>query len=216
MAYATIADVRAEGIAVATAADAIVQARLDLAHELIHRKTRMKFEPTTATHTVDGTGFDVLPLPMPLVEITSITIEQQVLSADELAHVFNLSLLTDLEDRRRNPKLLRKGARWTKGQRNILIEGSWGFVEADGDTPPLEIKRLAVDLAIWALDLQGDLAARRDRREFTFATQQSTHNRSVTMSNLLASSGPTGDRDVDRMLARYRPPVRPRILRSRP
>lgn len=216
MAYADVDDIRAEGITDETAyPDARVQERLDLAHEYLHRRTRRWYEPTDGVLELDGTDHHTLHLPMPLLEITSIEVDEVALAASDLTDIKNHNGATPLRDDRFNPKLVWKGGTWPAGQANVVIDGSWGFVEADESTP-LAIKRLVIDLVIWDLDARGNMAAAADRREALFATQQTTHNRSVTLSNLAISAGPTGDRAIDRALDAFAPLPRIAAVRQRP
>ena len=63
--YATVADLRAEGVTVAQADDARLEALIDAATAEIDRVTGWFFEPRALTLTLDGRGAPSLELPAP-------------------------------------------------------------------------------------------------------------------------------------------------------
>jgi len=206
MAYVTLADMRSEGVP-ETYSDARVNNRIALAEQYVHRRTKQWFEALFKTLVFDGRGTDTLFLPIMLISITSITLDDVSLTAAELAEVVNYNRRDIANDDRRRPKLARKGGVWTTGRQNVAVEGSWGFVEED-DSTPLAIVDVVKRLIVRDLDLVTDMPAQRDRREATFATQISTGNRSIILAQIAVSGGPTGDLDIDVALDRFRAPAR--------
>src|SRR3989304_1538830 len=134
MAYADIDDIRAEGVTDETAyPDERIEERLALAHEYLHRRTRRWYEPPDGALELDGNDHHTLHIPMPLLEIDSIEVDEVALAATDLTNVRNYNGATPLRDDRFNPKLVWRDGTWSLGQANIIITGSWGFVEAAED-----------------------------------------------------------------------------------
>ena len=84
--YATVADLRAEGVTVAQADDARLEALIDAATAEIDRVTGWFFEPRALTLTLDGRGAPTLELPAPPIRLDRVAIDSAdiSLSADEL------------------------------------------------------------------------------------------------------------------------------------
>lgn len=218
MSYALLADVRAEGVP-DDYTDARINDRIALATEYIHKRCGMYFEETDATLSFDGSGTGTLLLPMPLLSIDSITVSDTELTANDLTYVQNLSGNQPGDDQRRNPRLRWKGGRlWATGERNVEIEGSWGYVEGTSGsyTTPRAIRDLVIRLVILDLDLLADTAAQQEQRDARFGIRHAVHNRSVDLSDLAVSGGATGIPDIDNVLARFRRPMTAGIVRRQP
>lgn len=206
MPYVTVDDMRAEGVP-ASYSDDRIESRIVLAETYVESETGQWFDPREQTLTFDGNGDRVLLLPICLLEVTSITVDEVELTDDELADITNYNRRPPGPDDRRNPKLVRGvGSIWPTGTQNIVIEGTWGYVEADDSTPLLIIEAVK-RLVIRNLDLLADASAQAERREATYGTSFTTHNRSVTLGSAAVSGGPTGDPEIDRVLKRYRKPL---------
>lgn len=206
MAYVTADDLRAEGVP-ESYTDEWIEGRIALAEAYVETQTGQWFEPRDLTMVFDGSGDTTLLLPICLLEVTSITLDDVELTDDELADVVNYNRRGLAQDDRRNPKLVRLGGyTWTEGVQNVSIEGSWGYVEAD-DSTPLAILEVVKRLVIRDIDPLADTAAQRERREAIFGTSFSAHNRSVTLSQAAVTGGPTNDPQIDRALTRFRRPL---------
>jgi hypothetical protein len=119
-------------------------------------------------------------------------------------------------DWRLNPQLIRIGsytsdsynpeapgtAVWNKGAANVTIVGDFGFVEADGTSPPPLIKDACKRIAIWNMPKLGDADAARKRDIIA----ESIQDYSYRLSDAAGESrvGLFDDPMIDQILARYR------------
>jgi hypothetical protein len=208
--YATLAEVRAEGVPnTAPYTDARVNDRLELATEYIERICGMYFTPTTAALRLNGSGLETLLLPQPLLSLTSVSIDGTNLTSSQLAAVLILSGNKPGADDRRNPRLYWRDNTFTRGTANVVVTGSWGFVDGSSGSyrTPRAIRDVCIRLVLLDLDLIGDPIATRERKDATFGIRHAVHNRSVDLSELAVSGGATGDTDIDRVLAKHRRPL---------
>jgi len=218
--YCTIDDLIAEGVDGDPEDEAFVAratAAIREACALIDRATGQWFEKRTKAIRVSGTGSGCLHLPVPIVQgddpITAIstgldTDDEEEVDLDDV-RIFNG------DDDRDNPKIRALGWAWPKGEDNVEVTGSFGFVEYDegeGSDPvptwttPPEIAAVAKLLAIRNLPRKGAAYEWAERQAFRLVAE-STRGRSNTFAALPATGGPTGDPDIDGVLARYRAPV---------
>lgn len=157
MGYCTVQNVRDAGLTdVVTYPDPLVQAAIDLASQYIDRSTRQWFEVRNKTVLMDGNDSDRLFLPVPVISVSELYINNRFDAAEKMAVadyvVYNGR---DLPDDRKNPKLalvnqrrsifevpaLQFGRRiFMKGLRNQKIVGTFGYTEADGTTPLLIVR----------------------------------------------------------------------------
>lgn len=207
MSYATIADARAEGVTTEQAADPRLQCLLDDASRYIDDATGQWFEPRAATLRLDGTGLDWLALPSPPVALTGVALDGTALVVGDL--------LVDgtpgeLPDRRRAPQLIRPSGCWARGRRNVVVVGSFGFVEADLTSPPPAIREACLRLAVRNLARIADAEGQVERRAgevFRETTDGHSYERGGVLPGAPGgwrNNGLTGDPDVDRALERYR------------
>lgn len=227
MAYTTLALVRALGIAASDASDAVVNAAIAWADSYIDHYTGSHFEKITYTTAaplkIDGSGTDVLELPIPvspaassLTKVTMDDVEQDLTAIV----VYNRLMPDDM----RWPRLQWKQAPafttwekmicsqmiWTEGTQNILLEGDFGFLTLT-ETTPVEIGDVAAKIAIYKLSIDGVAAAGLIMALWTDSEiiSESTRDRSVTYKGggLGASSmrsQPTGYYIIDQILAMFR------------
>lgn len=199
MAYISVADLRAEGVTDPPYNDAYVTARIVLAQSLIEELTGRFFEKKEAyVVTLDGTGHDLLWLPVPPATIDSIT--KVEVGGDELdADDYEL-LMRAIPDGRFNPKLRRLSGFWPTGKSNIVITGDFGFVDP-GETPttPVNIKHLCKKIAVWGLPMVGDPEAQRGGR----IIQESLGDYSYRLSEV-GQRGFFGDSTIDGLLVMYK------------
>lgn len=153
MAYADIEDVRDEGLPDTDGggpSDTQVAKWLIAAQDLVDRVTRNHFEEISGTFIFDGTNSQYLHLPLPIVTVSSLKVNNETTALDtNLYRVYNGR--TALQDDRKNPKIeLRTRDRVTtsavlpltsstvfrKGWDQEII-GTWGYTEADGSVPAL-------------------------------------------------------------------------------
>lgn len=169
MAYISIADVRAEGVSATDYDDPTVTGRIALAQSFIERIVGCFYEKRDDfVLTLNGTGHDLLWLPVPPVSITAIT-EILVDDVAILATDYRV-IMPAFPDGRKNPKLLMIDGEWTKGTANIQITGDFGFVDVatvEGAlvySAPPEVKRLCLLITLWCLPILTDENARRSHQ----------------------------------------------------
>lgn len=135
MAYITIADMRGLGLTNPPYTDAYIQSRITIAEKMFNGCTRMFFEERVSyTIKMDGTGHDMLFLPVPPVTVDSIdslTYNDTVLVQDTDFEV----IMPEIPDGRYNPsiRLLAAEGKFIKGKSNITIVGTFGFVDRVSD-----------------------------------------------------------------------------------
>lgn len=157
MAYATIDDVRAEGVTEQMANDAKVLLAIAIACQLIDAATGQWFEPRAGDYLLDGSGTHELYLNIPIIQVTELYINWSETLADETWYIVRNNLGAGWPDDRRNPRIQLKNRAgvFARGNANQRIVGRFGFVEADLSTPLL-IKRAAVRLAAIYATKQAD------------------------------------------------------------
>lgn len=205
--YASVADLRAEGVTATEATDERLSALLDEATALIDRVAGWFFEPRLATLRLDGRAAPSLELPVPPIRIDRLMVGDAELSLalDDLVFVgAPIQLGFD------GPRLtLRGGRRFPRGRGNVSVEGLWGFTEPDGTTEgrtPPAIRRACMLLALRTLAPLADDAAFEARSRWR-VIEERTRDQSVKFDRTAAASvGLVGDPEVDALLAAY---VRP-------
>lgn len=234
MAYATIADMRAEGVTDPPYDDPRVQATLDLATLLIDKLTGWWFEPRSLELYVDGRGHDVLFLGVPIIDVTKIEIGDGTtwteIDLDDI-EVYNRHISGQLHpvDDRYNPQIVREQSfltpelpeqeivsYWPKGTQNVRVTGSFGFTDPDGTatgkTPDL-IKWACLRLAIKELPGMASDSWDEVHARSRIKTEK-TRDQSITLGNALTLSGGalgtgrvmTGDPAIDAVLSLYAKP----------
>lgn len=158
--YISIQDVRDAGIDSTIASDSVVEASIKVNQAFIERATRQWFNSRNYTLLLDGNTSDTLYLPVPVITVSSLKINNSDDSLDpDYYRVYNGR---GLPDDRWNPriKLVRGNVDifadpfrseyppiFRKGRQNQEITGTFGFVEEDGEPPEL-IKRALLLLVI--------------------------------------------------------------------
>lgn len=208
--YATVAELRAEGVSATEATNARATALLHEATSLIDRVTGWFFEPRALTLRLDGRGTPSIELPVPPLRLDTLELDGALLatSADALV-VVGAPVLPGFDA----PRLtLRHGRRFPRGEGNVVATGVWGFTEADGTplgrTPPA-IRRACLMLALRNLALLNDEAAFEARSRWRLVEER-TRDQSYKLDPARAAGAVlTGDPEVDALLA---PHVRPSPL----
>lgn len=160
--YCTLDDIRALGITELMADDDTVLATIDLAQQIIDRLTRQWFTPKTLQFKFDGTDSDAIHLAVPIIELEWLKINDSPNNLEPgYYRVYNQRTYPD---DRRNPRIKLIGFRrdadiftapmmssqfkFRKGRQNNEMRGTFGFVEANGQTPMLikeSCKRVVVE-----------------------------------------------------------------------
>lgn len=227
MAIITLEDVRAAGLTDEEAADDLVESAILTADSIIREATGTWFEAVVYTVDapllIDGAGGNVLSLPAPIVQLDKVLEEGAEIALTDLAVYGKVSVRQP--DDRFNPRLLRKpvssllggswpsggydrsGPRylptWIEGPQSIALVGVFGFVEADGVSPPPLIKKTALRLVMREWRPVGD-PLDAEAHASGQVVSETTDGHSYTLGGVITSNGVTGNPLIDDVLARYR------------
>jgi hypothetical protein len=204
--YATVADLRAEGVTEAMAPDARLASLIEEAGSTIDRITGWFFEPRAQTFTLDGRGHPTIEPPVPPIRLDRLAVGDMdlSLSPDDLV-VVGAPVNPGFD----SPRLTLRGcSTFPRGKGNITAEGLWGFTEPDG-TPegrtPLEIRRACMLLVLRILHpLAGESST--DARNRWRILEERTRDQSYRLDGVKDTGPFTGDPEVDGILLRYRRP----------
>ena len=196
MSYCNVQDLRAEGFDEEKYSDEKLENLVKLSCDFIDKVTGQFFEPRELALRLDGRGGRILALPYPLIDVEFIEIDSELIS--------DFVIYNRLEDRP-YPKIYRD-RRWPKGKLNILVKGTWGYVEEDGSTPE-DIKIISRKLAIYNFPDLSDAEAQEDKNLRGLLVSETTDGHSYKLSddavNNLYSSSITGDTEIDEVLRAY-------------
>lgn len=204
MPYATLAEVRAEGLTVAEASDPRVEALIAEASDLIDRACGWWFEPRTLSFTVSGRGARSLELPVPPILITELRIHDEIVPLDEFAVTGSPAA-----GPRRTVRLVSR--RFPEGVDNIEFSGSFGYV-FPGSSTPAAIRRACIMLTVLLApklasgDSEAVLARARGLVIEERTRDQSIRYADPTQSGAKDRENLTGFADVDAILRHYRRP----------
>ena len=233
--YCFVADLRAEGVTVAQASDAMLLALIARASRFIDRVTRRWFEPRTRTYRLDGSGAVSLPLDQPIISLASVSVAASGGARAPETRIYNRHISQGLlaPDDRDNPRVEfsagswggevvgltdRHRRTWRRGPQNVLVSGVFGYTDPDdsstvGITPPL-IRRAAVILTYRSIPTLASGASPGSGSGAPGAIKEErTRDQSVSYGASLAESASgrtpwTGNPEVDTILDFYRaPPV---------
>lgn len=196
-AYITLQDIRDEGVAVAEASDARVNAAIAEVSRRAETICGTWFEARTKTLTLDGNGRNRIMLPQPCITLTSATLDEGALTLTTDVYLRGDDNIYGIfED------LARKLGVFSKGEANLVVVGSFGTVDNSSGTPatPADIKRALRRWTILLLALQSDEDAHLERRQLT-ASSVSVQGRSLGLAP--AGAPWSGDPEVDAILAQY-------------
>ena len=221
MAYVTVQDLRDFGLTEETASDQQVAAAIVLWSQVIDKICGQWFEPRAVTFRLDGSGSDVLHLPVPIISISSLKVngESVALASDRYVAYTNRVMPDD----RLNPRIRlgNAGSYWTGsgpfyavGIQNQSVTGIFGYVEEDLSTPA-PIKYALMKLISEKLKnppnanedlppdenlgLQGPVI-----EETTDGHSRKWANVSVKMTRPGIASGITSDPEINAILLMYR------------
>lgn len=217
--YITVEDVRRRGITQERISDEELQELILLMQVFIEKVTGQFFEQRQLSFSFDGSDSDILFLPIPIIEIEELRINDSITPLPKTDYVV-YNGRTPPEDDRRNPKIaLKQGyrkdiftgnglRRFLKGRKNQHIKGTFGFVAADGSTP-LPIRNALMKLVMREIPETGSgqaqgfsLGKLRSR-----IISETTDKHSYTLANTISEGSLTGDKEIDDVLALYRAPI---------
>ncbi len=197
--YATVAELRAEGI---TASDERLESLIAEACSFIDCATGWFFEPRPMRIQMDGRGTRTIEPPVPPIRIDRITLSGSHVDRDNVTIVG-----APVGPGFTAPSIRLLQGVFPRGICNISIGGTWGYTESDGTpmgTTPLAIRRAAILLA---LRLLGDHSAMLDVRRAWRIIEERTRDQSIRYSEMNPGSGHTGDPEIDAILIRYTKPL---------
>ena len=217
--YASVADMRDEGVTPAVASDERLAALLAEACAFIDRVTGWFFEPRTMAVRMDGRGTPSIEPPYPPIRIDSLTISgtPASLQPDDLLIVgapvavgFDAPRFTMVQKWAfpENGCAIPFRRTFPKGEGNVVATGLWGYTEPDGSPTgmiPSAIRRAAMLIALRNIALlgTGDTAAKSQWR----VLEERTRDQSYRLGALPTIGVVfTGDPEIDLILARYRRP----------
>ena len=204
--YATVADMRDEGVTVAQATDERLAALLEEASRIIDRVCGWYFEPREHSYLLNGRGTPSIEPSVPPIRIDRITVGgiDIPLDADHL-HVVGSPVHPGFDA----PLLALKTGTFPKGTGNVEVDGLWGYTEDDG-TPegriPMNIRRACMLLAMRWIAPVGDPDSSRDARFRWRIIEERTRDQSYKLDRLSSQTNLTGDPEIDELLFDYRRP----------
>ena len=140
-----INDVRERCTEAEDVSDEVIEDEIIKAQQLIERYCRQWFDARDLTLTLDGNESDTLFLPVPIISVTSLTINEDGLAlGSDNYKAYNSRTIPD---DRRNPRIQIKRVRnsifetgrgrlFVKGLDQVVV-GTFGFVEPDGTAPAI-------------------------------------------------------------------------------
>ncbi len=215
--YALVSDLRAEGITTQRLTDVRAFELLDRASKIIADATGRVFAPVPKALTVSSKGRRSLLLGEEIIALDRVLVSEGETNAaldveEVLVFARHLSQRMFHPDDRNNPRLETRGGRFPDGRQNIHVFGVFGYTDPDGSPmgrTPEAIKRAAIMLVSREVPLLGT-SSHEDASLQQRVIREKTRDQEVWFSPLEggSSSGTTGVRDVDLLLASYvRPPA---------
>lgn len=227
--YITVDDLRAEDITEAELSDDRAEVLITYWSQWIDLMTGQFFDARSDTIYLDGDGSRLLQLPVPIIECTSLYMNDDFVNVIDPSYYVVYNSRGPVQDDRKNPRIKLKMAGTSVfsssssglfeiGDRNQKIVGVFGFVEAgmlegeeeeDPDTyiTPEPIKRAVKILVNTTKDNLGDDAL--DQLKVGRLVEEVTDRHRATYSDLydrLGAWNPTGITEVDLVIRQYRRP----------
>lgn len=219
--YCSLQDIRDEGIDDTELTDDRALTLINGWQSWIERMTGNIFKETEATIDFDGDGSRLLQLPLPIIEVTELYINDDFDNAVDATSYVAYTSRGPIQDDRRNPRIKLKltsnqsiyarnlsGGIFAIGDRNQRIVGLWGYTESDGSTPEAVSRAIKI-LVIATKELLGD--GELDQLKFGKIIEEVTDRHRIEYADLynrLKAWSPTGISEVDLVLQAYRAPMR--------
>ena len=213
-AYATVADLRAEGVGEDVASDVRLGFALEEASRTIDRLTGWFFEPRPETIRLSGRNTPTIELPFPPIELTHVRVgggfwmpAYDIPLVPELVWIVGAPIRADFDV----PRItLRFGYAFPWGQGNVEVVGTFGYTEPDGTAlgrTPLAIRRATMILALRSVPAVGNTEAREDTWRRPRLIEERTRDQSYRLAPPPIATSLTGEPEVDEILTRYRRPL---------
>jgi hypothetical protein len=204
--YATIPDLRAEGVTESQASDARLTQLIDEASQTIDRLTGWFFEPRPMTLRLDGRGTPTIEPPAPPISLSLVTVDGDEVPSYELI-VIGAPVMPGFVA----PRItIMKGHVFPKGDGNVELTGVFGYTEPNGSPEgrtPLAIRRACMMLVMRNLPLLGDEDEGFDARNRWRIIEEKTRDQSYKLDKPGSTSPLTGDPEIDEILLLYRRPA---------
>lgn len=213
-AYATVAEMRDEGVLTSQASDSRLRTMLALASQAVERLTRQWFEPRHLTLELDGTGRDTLELKVPIAAIGEVRIGGVLVDpSDLIVYARHLDGMLAPDDRR-TPAISLRSGRWPRRSQGVEVSGVFGFTEPTGygidvGATPAAISHVTRLLAMRELEQLASPDRGASRNGHRVVSEQ-TRDQSYSLAPMQAGStfaGGTGDPEIDSILMLYRAPM---------
>lgn len=218
--YATLAEIRAAGIEVATADDATVIASIALWQQFIDETCGQWFSRRELDFKIDGTGAGVIWLKMPIIEVTALYVNGDLTTElDSDYYVAYNNLGDGVRDDRRDPKItltnlgiddlfarVSRNGIFVEGRKNQRIVGAFGFVEPNGNTPAL-IKRAVQKMVVKTLSASSPLSPPSGPAGPIIGETTDGHTvryASMMAGRKLGTIGITGDPEIEAIIQMYK------------
>lgn len=227
MPIVTLSDIRAQGFTDPPYSDVRVNEAIAESEDYIEQVTGNWFDVRARTLILDGSGVDVLPIPHPIIDITSVSFYDEEIDLTDIA-IANRHLQGYLDyDDRQDPKLefrtdrlnalqtlWKSGNRFPQGNKNITVVGNFGYRDYDvgnvqGKVPPMMIRAVYMLIKRFLPDAaSSDATAAWRAHELS---KKTTRNQSCEMSSAITRGvlfgGLTGDLYLDRILSLFSRPI---------
>ena len=233
--YVSLDEMRAEGVP-ASVSDDVLLSRIRTWQAFVERCTRLWFAPRAFEWVRDGNGTTLLQLPVPIVSVAALYLNGSSSAADPATYRVYAGRGESGRDDRRNPRiklisgetsifegtgyLASTAVVFEVGEQNQVVDGTFGYVEADGSTPePIKyaIKKLVARSSRGLYSVVGGGGS----TAFGPIVEEETDRHRRRYGDPFVGSkmhSTTGDPEVDQILAAYRAPIKvgaPRTVRRR-
>lgn len=177
--YATVADLREEGVTDAQASDTRLAHLIEEASAFIDHETGWWFEPRVVEMTLSGRGTPTVEPSVPPIHLASLHVDGEParVGADALVVVGAPVVTTPLE-----PSITRRWGVFPRGRGNIVLGGTFGYTEPDGTAEgrtPLAIRRATMQLVLRLLPRITDTASVIETRDRWRVVEERTRDQMV-------------------------------------
>ncbi len=202
--YATVADLRAEGVTIAQADDVRLARLIEEASALIDRLTGWFFAPRERALRMSGRGTAALEPPVPPIRL-----DRLVVGGVELPIAEVVIVGAPVEPGFDAPLLALRGGVFPRGVANVEAMGLWGYTEPDGTpfgrTPPAIRRATMLLVRQWLAPLLS--ADADDARLRARLIEERTRDQSYRLAPMSSDAALVGDPDLADLLAPYCRPM---------
>jgi len=205
--YASVTDLRDEGVTPTMASDERLTALLVEASAFIDHVTGWFFEPRLMVVRMDGRGMPSIEPPYPPIRLDELLVAGTVYPLDD---DFLTVRGAPVPPGFVAPRLTLTYGVFTWGYDNIVATGLWGYTEFNGTpyggTPPA-IRRAAMLLVLRWLSKLGDAEASAAKSQWRILEEKTRDQSYRLAAPAVVASTFTTDPEIDLLLARFRKPI---------